>query len=256
MMKQTNFTRITKVVAACVLTVFSALSIHGFVVVGHRGAAGYEPENTLRSFARAIAIGVDMIELDVHCCASGELVVIHDYWINRTTNGRGFVKNHTLEELKKLDAGLGEQVPTLAEVFNLVNRKVIINIELKGKGTAAPTAQLIHEYVTTRGWSADDFLVSSFDANELAVFSQQAPQVSRGLLCRSFLLLPWKTCDDLKISMMGVPACRATQTVIDEAHKRGMKLYIFTVNNKKDAQQFKAMNADGIFSDYPDIFKK
>lgn len=227
---------------------------YSFVVVGHRGAAGYEPENTLRSFARAIDMGVGMIELDVHRCASGELVVIHDKMVEHTTNGRGFVENYKLEELKKLDAGLGESVPTLSEVLDLVDRKAVVNIELKGKETAKPTAQLIHTYVTSKGWSYDNFLVSSFDTHELATFSQQAPQVSRGLLCRFFV--PWKMCDNLKASMIGVPAWRVTQGVIDEAHKRGMKLYAFTVNNAKRAKQLKAMHVDGIFSDYPDVYSR
>jgi glycerophosphoryl diester phosphodiesterase len=219
--------------------------------VGHRGASGYEPENTLRSFERAIDMQVDMIELDVHRCASGELVVIHDKLVNRTTNGTGLVGSYKLQDLKKLNAGLEERVPTLAEVFDLVNRRVIINIELKGKGTATPTAQLIHEYVCARGWSYNDFLISSFNVKELTLFSQQAAQVPLGLLCSVFL--PWKTCDALKISVMGVWVWRVTKKVIDKAHKRGIKLYVFTVNNKKKVMKLKSMQVDGIFSDYPDL---
>ena len=83
------------------------------VKVGHRGAAGHEPENTLRSFRRAMELGADMVELDVHICGSGELVVIHDETVDRTTDGTGEVAKLTLDELKTLDAGRGERIPTL-----------------------------------------------------------------------------------------------------------------------------------------------
>jgi glycerophosphoryl diester phosphodiesterase len=117
-------------------------------IIGHRGASGYEPENTLRSFQKAIDLGVEMIELDVYTCKSGELVVMHDDKVNRTTNGNGYVFNMTLTELKTLDAGKGEKVPTLVEVFDLINKKIAINVELKGEGTAESTAELIQKYIT------------------------------------------------------------------------------------------------------------
>ena len=191
-----------------------------------------------------------MIELDVHRCASGELVVMHDTTVDRSTDGVGPVACYTLHNLKKLDAGLGEKVPTLAEVFDFVQRRVIINVELKGIGTAALTAALIHKYVASHGWSYDDFLVSSFNINELTEFAQLVPQVPRGLLCSVFL--PWKTCNDLKVSVVGIHVWLVTQDVIDEAHKRGIALFVFTVNNKNKVLQLKEMHVDGIFSDYPD----
>ena len=104
--------------------------------ISHRGACGYEPENTLASFKKAIEINADMIELDVHVCKTGEVVVIHDEKVNRTTNGKGYVSQKNLESLKKLDAGKGKKIPTLIEVLDLVNKRVKVNIELKGKKTA------------------------------------------------------------------------------------------------------------------------
>src|SRR5438105_2353760 len=86
-------------------------------VVGHRGAMGYCPENTMASFERALALGADWIELDVHLSRDGELIVIHDETLDRTTNGHGLVRDHTLAELKQLDAGDGQQIPTLDEVL-------------------------------------------------------------------------------------------------------------------------------------------
>src|ERR1700691_2371330 len=98
------------------------------LVIAHRGASGYEPENTLASFKKALEIGVDGIELDVHLSKDGNVMVIHDSWVNRTTNGIGRVENKTLKELQKLDAGNGEKIPTLQEVLDVINRKVLINI--------------------------------------------------------------------------------------------------------------------------------
>ena len=93
------------------------------IIIGHRGAMGYEPENTLRSFQKALDLGVDMIEFDVHLCKSGELVVFHDEKVNRTTNGQGYIAQKSLEKLKELDAGQGEKIPTLEEVLDLVKGK-------------------------------------------------------------------------------------------------------------------------------------
>src|SRR5260221_725361 len=106
------------------------------LVFGHRGAMGYEPENTLRSFEKAIELGVTMIELDVFVLQDGSVVAIHDPVLNRTTNGNGIVTNKSLQEIKMLDAGKGEKIPTLQEVLDVVARRVRVNIELKGKNTA------------------------------------------------------------------------------------------------------------------------
>ncbi len=96
---------------------------NNMITIGHRGASGYEPENTLVSFKKALALGVDAVELDVHLSKDGYVVVIHDKWVNRTTNGMGLIAHKTFNEFKKLDAGNGEKIPTLPEVLELVDRK-------------------------------------------------------------------------------------------------------------------------------------
>ena len=101
--------------------------------IGHRGAMGYAPENTLKSFKKALELNVDAIELDVYICKSGELVVIHDDKVNRTTNGKGYVAEKTFKELRALDAGEKEKIPELKEVFDLVNKKVNINPKSEDK---------------------------------------------------------------------------------------------------------------------------
>src|SRR4029453_18194831 len=103
-----------------------------FLCIGHRGACGHEPENTLRSIRRALELRVDGIEIDVRL-AGGELVVLHDARVDRTTNGHGYVFRKSLRELRLLDAGKGERIPTLREVFETVDRHAFINVELKGR---------------------------------------------------------------------------------------------------------------------------
>ena len=102
------------------------------LVIAHRGASGNLPENTLAAFQKAIELGAEMIELDVHLCKTRELVVIHDAHVNRTTDGHGLVSHKTLSELQKLNAGNGEKIPTLQEVFDLVNGKLKSISSLKG----------------------------------------------------------------------------------------------------------------------------
>ncbi len=135
--------------------------------IGHRGAMGHEPENTMLSFQRAIEFGVDMVELDIHLCHSGELVVIHDETVDRTTNGSGRVKDKSLVTLQGLDAGFGQKISTLMEILNFIDKKVKVNIELKGEGTVEPLYKIIQKYISKHGWSYEDFYVSSFDHYKL-----------------------------------------------------------------------------------------
>lgn len=233
-------------------TIQSSQLPKAFLKIGHRGACGYEPENTLRSFSKAITMGVNAIELDVYCCKSGELVVIHDDTVNRTTNGTGSVQEKNLTELKQLDAGKGEQIPMLAEVFDLVNRQVIINIELKGKGTAQAVAQLITKYVDNHGWTWSDFIVSSFNHYELQAFAQACPDVSIAALIDGISLGYAKFGSKLNADAVAVSADFINQAFVDDTHARGMRIYVYTVNDLAEISRIKKLGVDGIFSDYPD----
>jgi len=220
--------------------------------IGHRGACGYEPENTLRSFNRALQLGVDMIELDVHVCRSGEIVVIHDPKVDRTTDGTGYVADKTLDELRTLDAGKGERIPTLQEVLDLVNRKVKTNIELKGPGTAKPVFQLLEKHVREFGWSYGDFLVSSFDRDELQEFRRLSSEFGIGVLVRD---IPNDFAEFVeKIGAYSVNVCvgSITRELVDDAHRRGIEVFVWTVDGIDDIGRMKSLGVDGIFSNYPD----
>ena len=133
--------------------------------IGHRGAMGHEPENTLLSIRKALSLGVDWIEVDVYN-VENNLVVIHDRSLERTTNGSGYTCEQTFSYIRSLDAGKGQQIPTLSEVFDMVNRQAGINIELKGFNTAKLVVDLIQKYIA-KGWNYQYFLVSSFNHYEL-----------------------------------------------------------------------------------------
>lgn len=135
--------------------------------IGHRGAKGHLAENTLESIQKALDFDVDGIEIDVHVCASGELVVFHDFTLDRMTNGTGEVAKYTLSELKRLQVRDKFKIPTLEEVLNLINKKCLLNIELKGQRTATKTGKVIERYINEKDWKYTDFIVSSFQYHEL-----------------------------------------------------------------------------------------
>lgn len=220
--------------------------------IGHRGAMGYAPENTLLSFQKALDLKVDMIELDVQLCKTGELVVIHDLTVDRTTNGEGYVSELTLEELKKLNAGEDQQIPLLTEVLDFIDRKVKVNIELKGKGTAYKVGQLIYEYIKNNRWKGEDFIVSSFDHQELKLFKQGYPKIPVGVLIYHLPHDLAQLAEDFKAQYLNASLAFYSKELVEDAHERGIQVLIYTVNDKKDIERCRKDGVDGVFSNYPD----
>ncbi len=218
--------------------------------IGHRGAMGHEPENTLLSIKKALSLGVDAIEIDVYN-VEDNLVVIHDRSLSRTTNGTGYLEERSFSYLRSLDAGKGEQIPTLEEVFETVNRKAIINIELKGSNTARLVASLIQKYVD-RGWLYRDFVVSSFNHYELHQLKTICPKITIGILIYG---LPWeyltiarKLQADLVIANLDV----ATSEFVARVHQKQLLAWVYTVNQPEDIKRLKALEVDAIFTNYPE----
>lgn len=220
-----------------------------FLCIGHRGACGHEPENTLRSIRRALALGADGIEIDVRL-VDGELIVFHDARLERTTDGRGPVARQPFAALRELDAGLGERIPTLREVFETVDRRAFINIELKGRTTAAPVEALIREFIGHHGWTHEHFLVSSFHHRELRAITD--PQIRIGLL----LTRPSRlySVSARRVRAWSVqPALRyATERFVEDAHRRGYRVFVYTVNERADLDRMRAIGVDGVFTDFPE----
>lgn len=228
--------------------------------IGHRGACGYETENTLASFQKAMDLKVDMIEFDVQLCKSGEAIIMHDEKINQTTNGKGAVKNLSLDEIKKVDTRNGERVPTLNEALALIDRKVLINIELKSLGTALAVADSIAKITQDGKWKTDDFLISSFNWNELEKFHELLPEIKTGILVGSRIkgLFQYSQKNILheakKMNAYSVhfPLSGLSKSKAHDMQKNGLKVFVYTVNEFSDIKQMEEFGVDGVFSNYPD----
>ncbi len=221
-------------------------------VFGHRGASGYKPENTLASFSKAIDLKVDMIELDVQVLTSGELVVIHDNKVDRTTNGTGYVAEFTIEEFRKLDAGNGEKIPLLSEVLDLVNKAVPINIELKGLGAADKVAEMIGHYTKDNGWKSELFVVSSFNHVELQHFKTLMPNIAIGALTAGIPADYAAFAQRLDAFSVNPSAEFITPSFVKDAHSRGLEVHVFTVDDESEIKRMQALEVDGIFSNFTD----
>ncbi len=219
------------------------------VVIGHRGAAGLVPENTLPSFRRAYACGVSAVELDVYL-VENELVVIHDETLERTTNGTGTVMGQTLESLRALDAGRGWPVPLLAEVVAELPADVGLNIELKGPATAAATAAFLAAERPL------DVLVSSFDHRELAEFVRHAPEVRVAPLFKRWRKDGWRIAEELGAWAVNLSQRTAAPELLRAARDRGLRTFVYTVNELEDARRLVGLGATGLFTDYPDLITR
>lgn len=220
--------------------------------IGHRGAKAHVAENTLASFQQALDMGVDGIELDVHVCATGELVVIHDFTVDRTANGSGEVHKMTLSELKKLSIDGLHSVPLLDEVMALVNRKCMMNIEMKGRHTAKPVSDFIDGYVKSRGWSYDDFVVSSFQREELLIMSDINKNIPLGILTQASVTQAWEWASEFSAKAIHPHFSLLTESNVKKAQQAGLKVYTWTINETEDIERIKSYNVDGIISDYPE----
>lgn len=230
--------------------------------IGHRGVAGYEPENTIQSFKKAIKLGVDAIELDIRKCKTGELVVIHDAKIDRTTRGCGFIKDLTLGQINSLyndDTYIGDvkKVVTLEKALDVIDRKVKVIIEVKDRGVAKRLSKILSRYIKKKNWKTADFCVISFHHKEVFDFAKLSPGISVGL---SFSKIPKdkskfyrKTEKFNNVYCVVIDYKSIDSQFVSEMHKKNMKVFVYTVNKKSDIIKIKKLFVDGIISDYPDI---
>lgn len=217
------------------------------LVTGHRGAAGLEPENTLHSFKRAIDLGVDRIELDVHLTKDRKLVVIHDETVDRTTDGHGHVGGFTLEEIRGLDAGMGERVPTLQEVIDLAKGRVVMQIELKGLGVEGAVVRAAEENEL-----GDDVVLTSFRHYMVRRAKTLNPLLSTGVI---FLCMPINASRlalDAKADAIHPNVNYVDAHMVEYAHRHGLKVGVWTANDEGTMRRMVALGVDAIGSDRPD----
>lgn len=220
--------------------------MNSILKICHRGAKGYVAENTLASFQKAIDLGADGIELDVHLSLDGKVIVIHDETVDRTTSGKGFVKDYSATELKALG------IPTLISVFELVNQKCFINVELKTYETANKVAELIEHYVAEKGWKYDDFIVSSFDWNALQQVRFQNDNIRIGVLTNTDIGLALAFAKFIKAYSIHPYYHLLTTKNVANMQTKNFKVYPWTINEPEDIIFVKSLNVDGIITDFPD----
>jgi glycerophosphoryl diester phosphodiesterase len=220
--------------------------------IAHRGAKGYEPENTLKSFQKALDLNADGIELDVHLSSDGHIIVIHDETIDRTTNGKGLVNNFSLAELKTFLIDEEYQIPTLKEVFDLVNKKCLINIELKGLGTAGKVVALIEEYIADKNWNYGHFIVSSFEWNMLQETSNLNSNIAIGVLTEENIDNALAFAELIQAEAINPDYKLLNAENVKQIQEKGFLVLPWTVDKEEDIQRIKSYNVDGIISDFPD----
>lgn len=220
------------------------------LIFAHRGASGVEPENTLRSIRTAVAAEVDGIEIDIHE-VDGQLFVIHDRWLHRTTSGHGQIFNYDYQYLRSLDAGGGEVIPTLDEVLKLVAGKCTINIELKAVKNLTLLFSYIDEAIKTTALLSNDVLFSSFNHRLLHAIKQQRPDFAIGALTACYPLDYAKFAEQLNAYSVHLDVDFISEHFVADAHKRGLKVFVYTVDELEDINAMKHLGVDGIFSNYP-----
>jgi glycerophosphoryl diester phosphodiesterase len=224
-----------------------------FTIFAHRGACGTEPENTLRSFRRALELGAEWVELDVQS-VEGTPVVFHDHRLERRTDGSGPIEGQPLKTIRALDAGLGERIPLLDEVLSMLAGRAGVNIELKGAGTAEPVAALLDDRLSAGIWTPERLLVSSFDLSELSRFGRLMPDVPLGALFRSAPPAPGSVLPGQRLFSLHLRRDAVTPESVDRAHGFGLRVFVFTVNDPGEMDRLKSMGIDGAFTDFPERF--
>ena len=231
------------------INIYKFLNGQQFIMlrIGHRGAKAYEPENTLRSFKKALEIGVNAVEFDVRKTKDNQLVVIHDAEVKRTTDGKGLVSELTLKEIKEFSAEKGEKIPTLKEALDFLGKKVKILIELKETGIEKQVLAAVREKGLRK-----NVIIVSFIEEALRKVRELDKEVETGLIYVKHKN-PIKAALALKTSYM-LPLYRFTHTAnVQKAHENGLKVIVWTVNKPEEVKEYMKKGVDGIASDKPDI---
>ena len=220
--------------------------------IGHRGARGYEPENTLIGFQKAVALDVDQIELDIHSSVDGEIMVIHDETIDRTTNGNGYVNSFTRLELQQFQIEGQQYIPTLIEVLNLIDRKCSINIEIKSNGLANKLVGIIEQYVTEKQWKYSDFIVSSFEWDNLEKIRLLNPSIPIAVLTETSIEDALAFAKKIKAQAINPDFQLLSTENVSHVQQAGFQVFPWTVNEIEDIKRIQSYKVDGIISDFPD----
>lgn len=249
-MKIMKFT--TLLLASSIALLFSNCTSNKFVVCGHRGAMGHATENTLASIEKGIELKADMLEIDVFKIKTGEMVVFHDDDLDRITNAKGKIEEYTFDELRKVLVAGKHQIPTLQEVIETIDKKVVLNIELKGTNTATDTHRIIEEY-KKKGWRNKHFFISSFRVGELQKMRSLSTEIAIGLLTyKDPIETIIKTGKELKAQAINPYYKTLTAENAAVMKANDFKIYPWTVNEPLDIKNIQELKVSGIITDYPE----
>lgn len=216
--------------------------------LGHRGAAGVQPENTLKGFRYALNLGIDAVECDVHLTRDDHLVVIHDDTVDRTTNGSGAVRNMTLAQLRRLDAGQGERIPTLNEVLDLVIGRAKLFCELKGEGVVDAAV----DTVVARA-AQEKVVFISFLYARLQEVRRRGEQFTIGTISPEGTLADFERSAEIGAFSVGVNYKNICLRVVDQARALGVGIRAWNPDTLWEQQAMVGLGVDGIGTNRPDI---
>ena len=240
-----------------------------FTIIAHRGASAYFPENTLPSFEGAIAMGADMVELDVQLTSDKEVVVFHDEKISRCTNGRGRIVDHTLVELKKLDAGSwfskdfqNTRIPTLAEALSVCKNKIAVNIEIKTEAVGKMFFGGIEEKclkIVEQAGMREHVVFSSFDPRAIMHLKQIDNTVTAAVLFEKKHYgskLPSDIIDSVGADAFNCSGSEFNKKWLADVKLNNIPVNIYTVDDPRNMRRFLKIRVSGIFTNKPDILKR
>lgn len=227
-------------------------------IVGHRGAKGEAPENTMKAFRIGCKSSAQVIECDLNLSKDKELVVIHDDSLNRTTNGKGKVYKYTLADLKKFDAGDGESIPTLNEVLKLVisfRKKLIIEVKGKTLERVKETTDYLLRYLESIK-DLDQIIIHSFWPQAIKLIKKRNPKIKTAILMR-YSIRPKKALSIIKSTGAdGASISRyfVTKRLVKKLKEEKLNLDSWVLNNKRTFNRLKKMGVNGLITDYPSKF--
>jgi len=230
-------------------------------VIAHRGFSGAAPENTLAAVRAAIDLGADMAEIDVTLTSDGQVVVIHDTTLQRTTNGGGEVLRFSLADLRQLDAGswyskafAGERIPTLNAMLAEVDDRILLNVEIKSEAVGLGVVEKVAAAIRARGM-IDEIVVSSFSPTALERMHTVAPEIRTAVLYNKDLhqgMDPVEIVTGVGASAFNIKGVRLTPEMLRRCHEHGIPVAVYTVNKKRHMRRTIAQGVDAIFTDHPD----
>jgi glycerophosphoryl diester phosphodiesterase len=227
------------------------MSRRRFLVVGHRGIGKTAPENTLLSFKKAIKVGCDRTELDVFLTKDKQIVCIHDPYLGRISDGKGYVDKKTLKEIRQMHCKENQKIPNLQDVIDICKGKIDIQIELKGEGTPKKVNDII-----LKNNISNNVVVTSFYPKLLKEFKKINPKIKAGILFRNINNDIWKLVKSINLEYICPQASKTTKEIVEKPHKHKLRVYTWHTNSKGLGKRLIKYGVDDIGTDFPEIFLK